>query len=125
MGTDPPAANKETGDSCMTVVRGQDGYDYAYCLHNGGHSWDGGYTFAARAPIADPGPGKWKRYFDGAWNEPGVARQERARSMAAGSALLDHHRQRPSVLKWMKGGTGLAVSEDHVHFTPVLAQPSC
>ncbi len=73
VGTDPPAANKETGDSCMTVVRGQDGYDYAYCLHNGGHSWDGGYTFAARAPIADPGPGKWKRYFDGAWNQPGVA----------------------------------------------------
>jgi hypothetical protein len=26
-GVVPPTANKETGDSCMTVVRGQDGYD--------------------------------------------------------------------------------------------------
>ena len=27
---------KETGDSCGNVVRGNDGYDYAYCVHNGG-----------------------------------------------------------------------------------------
>ena len=37
-GTDPPVAEKETGDSCSTAIRGQDGYDYAYCLHKGGHS---------------------------------------------------------------------------------------
>jgi hypothetical protein len=71
-GTDPPAPGKETGDSCGTVVRGQDGYFYAYCLHNGGHSWDGGYAFAARAPIAHPGPGNWKKYDNGEWSEPGV-----------------------------------------------------
>ncbi len=45
MGIDPPAVGKETGDSCPSLVRGQDGYDYAYCLLNGGHSWDGGYGF--------------------------------------------------------------------------------
>jgi hypothetical protein len=89
-GTDPPAAAKETGDSCMTVVRGQDGYDYAYCLHNGGHSWDGGYTFAARAPASDPGPGKWKKYFNGAWNgRRGQIDPNRWR----GRRLLDHHRR--------------------------------
>jgi hypothetical protein len=27
LGVDPPAADKETGDSCMTAVRGQDGFD--------------------------------------------------------------------------------------------------
>jgi hypothetical protein len=48
-GTDPPAGSKETGDSCVAVVLGEDGYDYAYCLHNGGHSWDGCYAFIARA----------------------------------------------------------------------------
>jgi hypothetical protein len=69
-GTDPPIADKETGDSCMTAVRFQDGYDYAYCVHNGGHSWDGGYTFAARAPATDLGPGKWKKYFNGEWSQP-------------------------------------------------------
>lgn len=121
VGTDPPAANKETGDSCMTVMRGQDGYDYAYCLHNGGHSWDGGYTFAARAPIADPGPGKWKRYFDGAWNQPGVAGKATPID-GIGEAYWTTIGETIG-LKWMKGGTGLAVSEDHVHFTPVLAQP--
>jgi hypothetical protein len=36
VGTDPPADGKETGDSCPAAVNGQDGYDYAYCLHNGG-----------------------------------------------------------------------------------------
>lgn len=71
-GTDPPAAGKETGDSCAAVVRGNDGYDYAYCVHNGNHSWNGGYLFIARAPSSDPGPGKWKKYFNGAWSEPGV-----------------------------------------------------
>jgi hypothetical protein len=71
-GTDPPAASKETGDSCVAIVHGEDGYDYAYCLHNGGHSWDGGYGFIARAISSDLGPGKWKKYFDGEWSEPGV-----------------------------------------------------
>ncbi len=121
VGTDPPAANKETGDSCMTVVRGQDGYDYAYCLHNGGHSWDGGYTFAARAPAADPGPGKWKRYFNGAWSEPGV---EGKSSPLDGAGVAYWTTIGETVgLKWVKGGTGLVVSADHLHFTPVLSQP--
>ena len=71
-GTDPPHDGKETGDSCANVVRGTDGYDYAYCVHNGGHSWDGGYGFIARAPSSDPGPGKWRKYFNGEWSEPGV-----------------------------------------------------
>jgi hypothetical protein len=120
-GTSPPAANKETGDSCMTVVRGPDGYDYAYCLHNGGHAWDGGYTFAARAPVADPGPGKWKRYFNGTWNEPGVDGQSSPIN-GIGEAYWTTVGETIG-LKWVKGGTGLAVSEDHVHFTPVVSQP--
>ena len=121
VGTDPPATNKETGDSCMTVVRGQDGYDYAYCLHNGGHSWDGGYTFAARAPVADPGPGEWRRYFNGAWNEPGVAGKGNPLD-GAGVAYWTTV-GRTAGLKWIRGGLGLVVSGDRVHFTPVLSQP--
>jgi hypothetical protein len=38
LGTDPLAANKESGDSCVTAVRGKDGYDYAYCPRNCGRS---------------------------------------------------------------------------------------
>jgi hypothetical protein len=80
-GTDPPEAGKETGDSCVAVVRGEDGYFYASCVHDGGHAWQGGYSFVARAPIANPGPGQWKRYYNGAWSEPGVG-GSRARSPA-------------------------------------------
>jgi len=120
-GTDPPAAAKETGDSCMTMVRSQDGYDYAYCLHNGGHSWDGGYTFAARAPASDPGPGKWKKYFNGSWNEPGVDGKSTPID-GAGSAYWTTAGKTVG-LKWVKRGIGLVVSGDRLHFTPVLSQP--
>ncbi len=120
-GTDPPAANKETGDSCMTVVRGQDGFDYAYCLHDGGHSWNGGYTFAARAPAADPRPGQWKKYFDGAWSEPGVDGKS---SPLDGAGVAYWTTTGETVgLKWVKGGIALAASSDHLHFTQVLPQP--
>jgi hypothetical protein len=120
-GTDAPTANKETGDSCMTAVRGQDGYDYAYCLHNGGHSWDGGYTFAARAPASDPGPGKWKKYFNGAWSEPGVDGKS---SPIDGAGVAFWNTIGETVgLKWVKGGLGLATSSDRLHFSGLLSQP--
>ena len=120
-GTDPPAANKETGDSCETVVRGNDGYDYAYCVHNGGHSWDGGYGFIARAPVSDPGPGKWKKYFNGDWSEPGVDGKS---SPIDGAGLAWWNTIGETVgLQWVKGGTGLTVSSDKLHFTPILSEP--
>ena len=120
-GTDPPAANKETGDSCMTAVRGQDGYDYAYCLHNGGHSWDGGYTFVARALAADPGPGKWKKYFNGNWSEPGVDGKS---SPIEGSGVGWWSTLGATVgLGWVKGGMGLSISSDRLHFTSIFPQP--
>jgi hypothetical protein len=120
-GTDPPADDKETGDSCANVVRGQDGYDYAYCLHNGGHSWDGGYAFAARAPSSDPGPGKWTKYFNGSWSEPGVGGKSSPIN-GMGSAWWTTAGETIG-LNWVKGGMGLTASRDRLHFTPVLSQP--
>jgi hypothetical protein len=120
-GTDPPKDGKQTGDSCGNVVRGQDGYDYAYCVHNGGHSWDGGYTFAARAPSSDPGPGKWKKYFNGAWSEPGAGGKSSPID-GAGSAYWNTAGDTIG-LNWVKGGIGLVASQDRLHFTAVLSQP--
>jgi hypothetical protein len=120
-GTDPPHDGKETGDSCGNVVRGQDGYDYAYCVHNGGHSWDGGYAFAARALSSDPGPGKWRKYFNGAWSEPGVGGKSSPID-GAGSAWWNTTGETIG-LNWVKGGMGLVASQDHLHFTPILSQP--
>jgi hypothetical protein len=120
-GTDPPVANKETGDSCMIAVRGQDGYDYAYCLHNGGHSWDGGYTFVARAPISDPGPGKWKKYFYGEWSEAGVdGKSSPIDGFAVGYWNTVHEM---IGLKGVNGKIGISVSSDQLHFTPILSEP--
>jgi hypothetical protein len=120
-GTDPPADGKMTGDSCAIVVRGQDGFDYAYCLHNGGHSWDGGYAFAARAPSSNPGPGKWKKYFNGAWSEPGVGGKSSPVN-GLGSAWWKTTGETIGV-NWVKGGLGLVSSDDRLHFEPIFSQP--
>jgi len=120
-GTDPPTAGKETGDSCPSVVRGSDGYDYAYCLHNFGQSWNGGHGFIARAPASDPGPGKWKKYFNGNWSEPGVDGKSSPID-GAGSGWWTTTGETIG-LKWVKGGLGLIASSDRLHFNPVLSQP--
>jgi len=120
-GNDPPADGKETGDSCAAVVRGNDGYDYAYCLHNGAHSWEGGYGFIARAPSSDPGPGKWKKYFNGAWSGPGVNGKS-SKVDGLGVAWWNATNQTLSI-NWVKGGMGLQASDDRLHFTQLLSQP--
>jgi hypothetical protein len=119
-GTGPPAAGKETGDSCATAVRGHDGYYYAYCVHNGGHSWDGGYGFVARAPAADAGPGKWKKYFNGSWSQPGV--DGKASPFSGGVAYWTTTNQTVGI-NWVKGGLGLTAASDYLHFAPVFSQP--
>jgi hypothetical protein len=120
-GTDAPANGKETGDSCGNVVRGNDGYDYAYCVHNGGHSWDGGYGFVARAPTADPAPGKWKKYFNGAWSEPGV--DGKSSAIQGGGVAWWNTTGETVGLPWVKGGLGLDASKDRLHFAQVFAEP--
>jgi hypothetical protein len=120
-GTDPPAAGKETGDSCVSVVRSQDGYDYAYCLHNGGQSWNGGYAFIARAASANLAPGQWKKYFNGQWSEPGVDGKS-SKIDGLGVAWWSTMGE-TLALNWVKGDMGLQASEDRLHFTTVFPQP--
>jgi Ricin-type beta-trefoil lectin domain-like len=112
-----PAEGKAIGDSCAAVVRGNDGYDYAYCLHNG----EGGWGFVARAPASDPSPGKWKKYFNGAWSEPGVVGKSSPVD-GLGVAWWTTTKQTLGI-NWVKGGMGLQASDDRVHFTQVFPQP--
>jgi len=65
-GTDSPAANKITGEDCVGVIV-QDGCYYAYCLR-----YRDGKTIVARAPVSDPGPGRWMKFFHGKWDQPGL-----------------------------------------------------
>jgi hypothetical protein len=120
-GTDPPAAGKGTGDSCPTVIKGKDDFYYAYCLRNGGQSWNGGYTFLARAPVAQPGPGNWKKFYNGSFSEPGVGGQSSpVDTLAVGYWLTA---DKTVSIKWVKGGLGIALSQDRVHFTDALPEP--
>ncbi len=63
-GQDAPKAATITGEGDCSMIDGQDGYLYAYCLRNS--DWQ---TIAARAPIN--APTEWRKYLDGAWSEPG------------------------------------------------------
>jgi hypothetical protein len=108
-----------TGDSCSSVVRGTDGYFYGYCLRNGGQSWNGGYDFVARAPIDHRGPVNWEKYFDGAWSEPGVG--GKSSRLDGGGVAWWLTADETIGVAWVKGGMGLTVSKDRLHFTPLLA----
>ncbi|WP_426410830.1 hypothetical protein [Bradyrhizobium ganzhouense] len=121
VGTDPPVAGKFTGDSCPSVVKGEDGYYYAYCLRNGGQSWNGGYTFIARAPASNLAASQWKKFFNGAWSEPGVGGKSSPID-GLGVAYWTTTHQTIS-LNWARGGIGLQVSADRLHFTPLFPQP--
>jgi hypothetical protein len=101
-------------------VRFPDGYDYSYCPHNGGHSWVGGYTSAARAPATDPGPGKWKKYYNGSWSQPGVdGKASPIDGFAVAYWTTIHEMIR---LKGVNGKIGISISSDRLHFTPILSE---
>jgi len=100
-------------------VNGQDGYYYTYCLRQRDHA-----TIVARAPVGDPSPGHWLKYFNGTWSEPGLGGDA---SKLAGVGT--------SVARWTTtgetvdlhevaggGGPGLLFSRDHTTFS-ALREP--
>jgi hypothetical protein len=116
-GTEGVVQGKVTGVGDGDAIDGKDGYYYLYAWwyrHPGG-------VIVARAPVTNPGPGNWKRYFNGSWSEPGlggnatlldVGGQAAARWIATGETII---------LGSNPGGVGLGiyVSQDHVHFKPL------
>jgi Ricin-type beta-trefoil lectin domain-like len=76
-------------------------------------------VIVARAPVTNPGPGNWKKYFNGSWSEPGLG----------GNATLLDVGGGTTVARWIAAGEttilgsnpdrvgwGIYVSQDHVHF---------
>jgi len=113
-GTDPLIQGKVTGEGDCSAVNGGDGYYYAYCGRARDHA-----TVAARSPIADPSPGRWAKWFNGAWSQPGIGGNSTpiptktaglARWTTTGQILA---------LGVVPGGIGLFVSSDHVTFEPL------
>jgi hypothetical protein len=114
-GTEPVVPGRITGEGDCTAVNGQDGYYYAYCLRNRDHA-----NIVARAPVSSPGPGNWKKYFNGAWSEPGLEGNASKLQNGVGVATAHWRTTGRSVnLGLIGGGIGVAFSDDHVTFTPL------
>lgn len=117
-GTQPLTKGKVTGEGDCTAVYGHDGYYYAYCLRQG----FSGYV-VARAPVSDPGPGNWKNYFDGKWEEPGLGGAATGITKGAGGAVARWMTTGEALtLGWTQGGVGLHFSTDRINFT-TLPEP--
>jgi hypothetical protein len=113
------SSGKITGEADCTAVDGRDGYYYAYCYRN-----ENPAQIVARAPVADPGPGKWMKYFQGRWDQPGLGGE--ATGLAKGS---DGNVARWAtngeivLLGWTHGGMGLHLSTAPDTFTTFTDLP--
>jgi hypothetical protein len=67
-GTEGVVQGKVTGVSGAVAIDGKDGYYYTYSYQQ---TQPGG-VIVSRAPVTNPGPGNWKKYFNGSWSEPGL-----------------------------------------------------
>jgi hypothetical protein len=119
-GMDPPTTGKQSGEGDCTALNGQDGYYYAYCVH----ARDQG-TIVARAPVDDPGPGQWMKYFKGAWSAPGLG-GDATKLGGVSTAVARWTTTGQTVgVGWMAGGLGLFFASDRTTFSalrePLLA----
>jgi hypothetical protein len=102
---------KVTGEGDCSALNGGDGYYYAYCGRARDHA-----TIVARAPVNDPGPGHWVKWFNSAWSEPGLGGD--ATPLSAKSAGLARWQRTGETigLGSVAGGIGLFRSTDHTTF---------
>ncbi len=95
-----------TGEADCTAVDGQDGYYYAYCYRN-----ENPGQIVARAPVSDPGPGKWMKYFQGRWDQPGLGGDATALPKGMdGNVARWTTNDEILLLGWTRGGMGLHLS---------------
>jgi hypothetical protein len=117
-GTDSPTPNKITGEDCVAVIV-RDGDYYAYS----GRYRDG-RTIVARAPVSDPGPGKWMKYFQGKWDQPGLGGDATRLAMGVGDrGALWTTTGQILMLGWEHGGITLLSSADGMTFTTLREPP--
>ena len=112
-GPDAARPGATTGEGDCTMVDGQDGYAYAYCLRNSDSR-----TIAARAPLADPGPGNWKKFADGRWDTDALGGEASAIGFYGVASAYLKNLDRVALLvgdQWF-GGLRLSLSADKSHF---------
>lgn len=118
-GTDSLTRGRITGEGDCTAVNGGDGYYYAYCWRN-----TNGAEIVARAPVSDPRPGKWKKFYNGKWDQPGVRGESSGLPKGMGGTAARWTRNGEILwLGWMHGGMGLQFSKDEKTFTDFIQFP--
>lgn len=116
-GRQPLIQGRITGEANCTIVNGHDGYYYAYCWRNGTGHGDGATT-VARAPVSDPRPGNWKKYFNGGWSQPGLGGESTGLAKGVGGSVSRWTTTGQILLLGKTpGGIGLQFSTDGINFT--------
>ena len=112
-GSDPAVAGRETGDGDCTAVNGEDGFFYAYCDRSGDRA-----LIAARAPVTQPGPGNWKKFYQGNWSQPGLGGSATRLGSGSGVSVARWDSTGQFVFTgWVRGVLGLFLSSDHTTLT--------
>jgi hypothetical protein len=116
--SDQPSTSHTEGEGDCTAVDGHNGYWYAYCLRR-----RDGKNVVARAPVENPGPGKWFKWTGLGWDAPGVGGVGTAISGVVGmSAAYWSGHDVVLLLGSTNTGVQLSISEDKVHFG-IVADP--
>jgi hypothetical protein len=117
-GTDTPTTGKQTGEGSCTFVNGQDSYYYGYCFRNKDRA-----LIVARAPVSNPAPGSWKKFFKGNWDEPGLGGDATGLGNGSGISVARWTATGEFAFTgWVRGGLGIFFSADHTTLTP-LSEP--
>jgi hypothetical protein len=119
VGTDSLTHGRVTGEGDCTAMNGEDGYYYAYCWRNTNPA-----EIVARAPVSDPRPGKWKKFYNDKWDQPGVRGESTGLPKGMGGSAARWTRDgEVLLLGGMHGGIGLQFSRDQKTFTDFTPLP--
>jgi hypothetical protein len=121
-GVSAPTPGKTTGEGDCTALDGKDGYYYAYCWQTrSGLPGSTGGVSVSRAPTSNPGPKNWRKYFNGAWSQPGIGGEATKLEVGGGTSCARWLTTGETVIvgNLPGGGYGLFFSQDHINFTPM------
>jgi hypothetical protein len=116
-GDDGSAPDRPTGEGDCTAADGHDGYWYAYCLRL--RDWK---NIVARAPRADPAPGKWVKWSGSGWDAPGLGGTAAALDGPVGMSSAYWTGANAILLLATNASMQLSISTDKIHFDTV-AEP--
>lgn len=131
-GADGPTPNQTTGEGDCTAVQDAS-FSYLYCLRASDHAMT-----VNRAPLNNPYPGQWRKYYNGQWTQAGLGGLSSPAQYVTGASTQSIYLGTSSVSSWnaknytvllntnspqfSPGGITIAFSEDHLNFVR-LAQP--